>query len=256
MTRGAWRILALLVWMPAASALQAQEPPRMRICVSDVAVPPFLGGSPDNLGVTERLLLDSAQRLGFAVELLRWPARRCIEQLRQGLVQGGVGAPAPSNLSDFEFPGKTAVDPAYRVARAALVLVKRRDGDLHWDGRQLQSRAGPPRIGVRNGFRLAQDQLRQLGAEAAAAPALAALQLRMLQLGRFDGVALIKEEAEDCLARPEFAGLVMIERPLAESDFYLAASRHLTPTQREQMQRWWDLLAQMRDLPAYRPLTP
>ena len=256
MTRGLSCALALLALVLIPSGAMADEPPRLRVCVSDAAVPPYLSGNPDRPGVTERLLLDSGQRLGLTIELLRWPARRCLDQLRLGQVEAGVGAPTPGNLADFDFPGQPPPDPSYRLAHTALVLVTRRDSELRWDGRQLQSGARPPQIGVRNGFRLALDQLRLLGVEASAAPAQAAQQLRMLALGRFDGVALIREEVEGNLARPEFADLVMSERPLAESDFYLAASRRLTPAQKELMQRWWELLARMRDLPAYRPVSP
>lgn len=236
----------LLACAPAAAAFQ--------VCVGDVPVPPFLSGDPKHPGTTERLMIDAGRRVGLDVELLRWPARRCFEQMRQGKVEAGVGAAIAINLQEFDFPGGPNGDPGMRIARAAIVLVKRRDTPVAWDGRQLEAAPGHrPRVGARTGFRAAIEAVHRLGLELTPSSNQSQHVLRMLQLDRLDLAILVREEAQALLARPEFSDLVQLDPPLLTTDFYIMTTRRLSADQRRQVQRWWELMAQWRDLPAYRP---
>ncbi len=246
-----WLGLAALACAPTAAALQ--------VCVGDVPVPPFLSGDPSHPGITERLLLDAGRQVGLPIELLRWPARRCFEQMRLGLVEAGIGAAIPANLQEFDFPGgPQQADPQLRIARAAIVLVKRHDQAIDWDGQRLTaSQGGALRIGARAGFRAGIEAVRRLGLELSPGPGPnQSLQLlRMLQLGRLDLAVLVQDEADTLLARREFSGLRLMEPPLLVSDFYIMTIRQLPEPQRQLVRRWWEQIAQWRDLPAYRPTT-
>ncbi|MBB2483860.1 hypothetical protein H5407_01325 [Mitsuaria sp. WAJ17] len=230
---------------PPAAALQ--------VCVGDVPVPPFLSGDASRPGIIERLMVDAGRQLGMQVELLRWPARRCFEQMRLGKVEAGVGAAVASNLQEFDFPGNPSGDPQLRVARTAIVLIKRQDAVVHWDGQRLEMpHASPVRVGARAGFRAATEAVRRLGLEPTQGPNQPLHVLRMLQLGRLDLAVLVHEEASTLLARQEFSNLTQLEPPLLVSDFFVMTIRQLPEAQRQQVQRWWELMAQWRDLPAYR----
>ncbi|WP_269632507.1 hypothetical protein [Pelomonas sp. BJYL3] len=246
-TRPGWH------WQALAGLACAQSAAALQVCVGDVAVPPFLSGDARNPGITERLMMDAGRQLGMQVELLRWPARRCFEQMRLGTVEAGVGAAIPANQQEFDFPGGTSVDPQMRIARAAIVLVRRQDQAIGWDGRLLERPAsGPLRVGARAGFRAAVEAIRRLGLEPSPGPNQTLQVLRMLQLGRLDLAVLVQDEADILLARPEFRSLVQMDPPLLVSDFYVMTIRQLPESQRQQVQRWWELMAQWRELPAYR----
>lgn len=242
-----WRWLGLLaaVCAPPAAAFQ--------VCVGDVPVPPFISGDPRHPGTTERLMVDAGRQAGLPVELVRWPARRCYEQMRLGLLEAGVGAAIPANLQDFDFPGHPPGDPQMRIARTGIVLVKRQDVAVLWDGRKLALPQGQvPRIGARAGFRASTEAVRRLGLELTPGPNQSAQVLRMLQLGRLDLAVLVQDEAEALLARPDFSSLTLMDPPLLVSDFYVMTLRQLPEPLRQKVQRWWELMAQWRDLPAYR----
>lgn len=233
--------------------LGVQPAQALQVCVGDVPVPPFLSGDASRPGTTERLMVDAGRQIGLQVELLRWPARRCFEQMRLGKVEAGVGAAVPSNMQEFDFPGSPGGDPQMRIARTSIVLVKRQDAIVSWDGRRLEMpQAGPLRLGSRAGFRAANEAIRRLGLELTPGPNQSLHVLRMLQLGRLDLAVLVREEADTLLARPEFSNLAQLEPPLLVSDFFVMTIRQLPEAQRQQVQRWWELMAQWRDLPAYR----
>ncbi|HLO93260.1 MAG TPA: hypothetical protein VK195_02995 [Burkholderiaceae bacterium] len=254
--RSGWPWLAGIAGLLAC----AQAAAAFQVCVGDVPVPPFLSGDPKHPGTTERLMIDAGRRVGLDVELLRWPARRCFEQMRLGKVEAGVGAAIAINMQEFDFPGfpgfpgSPGGDPAMRVARAAIVLIKRRDAVVDWDGRQLEAPPGRQlRVGARTGFRAAIEAVRRLGLELAPSSNQSLHVLRMLQLDRLDLAILVREEAQVLLARPEFSDLVQMDPPLLTTDFYVMTIRQLPAGQRQQVQRWWELMAQWRDLPAYQP---
>lgn len=242
-----WLGVAVLASAPSAAALQ--------VCVGDVPVPPFLSGDPNHPGITERLLLDAGRQVGLQIELLRWPARRCYEQMRLGVVEAGVGAAVAANLQEFDFPGGAQADPQFRIARTAILLVKRQDSAIVWDGRQLEGPGGGSlRIGARAGFRAGIEAIHRLGHELTPGPNQTVQLLRMLQVGRLDLAVVVQEEAETLLARREFSGLSVLAPPLLISDFYIMTIRQLPETQRQLVKRWWEQIAQWRDLPAYRPI--
>ena len=248
-SRGRWLGLAGLVGLQSAAALQ--------VCVGDVPVPPFISGDPAHPGTSERLMIDAGRQVGLPVELVRWPARRCYEQMRLGQLEAGVAAAIPANLEAFDFPGNPAPDPAMRVARTGLVLVKRASSPVQWDGHKLTWPPGStPRVGARAGFRAGQEAIHRLGLVLTPGPNQSAQVLRMLQLDRLDLAVLVQDEAEVLLARQEFSGLAIVDPPLLVSDFYIMTRRQLPEPVRQKVQRWWELMAQWRDLPAYRSPAP
>lgn len=249
-----YRCVALNVLLGLASL---QPVAAFQVCVGDVPVPPYLSGDPAHPGTSERLMIDAGRQVGLTVKILRWPARRCYEQMRLGQIEAGIAAAVPANMQEFDFPGMPEGDPQMRIARTGIVLVKRREQSLQWDGQKLALPHGrPPRVGARAGFRAGVDRLHRLGLELTPGPSQTSQVLRMLQLDRLDVAVLVQNEAEALLARPEFAGLVVLEPPLLVSDFYVMTIRQLPEAQRQQVRRWWELMAQWRDLPAYRSPAP
>ena len=66
----------------------------------------------------------------------------------------------------------------------------------------------------------------------------------------------MQDEAEALLARPEFTSLAVMDPPLVMSDFYIMTVRQLPEPVRQKVRRWWELMAQWRDPPAYRAPAP
>lgn len=241
-------------WLGLFGLACAQSALALQVCVGDVPIPPYLGGDPKHLGVTERLMMDAGKQVGLPIELVYWPARRCFEQMRLGHLEAGIGAAIPTNLKEFDFPGSPEGDPQMRVARTSIVLVKLQEADIRWDGRQLALPSGQkPRLSARAGFRAGIEAIHRLGLELTPGPNQSAQVLQMLKRGRLDLAVLVQEEADMLLARPEHAGLVRVEPPLLVTDFYVMTIHQLPQSQRQLVRRWWELMAQWRDLPAYRP---
>lgn len=241
--------MLMVALAPPASALQ--------VCVGDVPVLPYLSGDPKKPGITERLMVDTGRQVGLPIELIRWPARRCYEQMRQGALDAGVGAAIPANMQEFDFPGAPTGDPQLRIARTSLVLVGRQDTVVQWDGHKLELPQGQtPRIGARAGFRASLDAIHRLGLELTPGSPQSSQVLLMVLRNRLDFAVLVQEEADALLSRPEHAGLIRLDPPLQVTDFYVMTSRKLPEAQRPLVRRWWELMAQWRDLPAYRAPVP
>jgi hypothetical protein len=244
---------------PPAGPAPAGRP--WRVCITDLQLPPYLNNDPARLGVSERLLIDAGRRVGLAVELLRYPIRRCRLLFDGGELEAVVAAPIATNQQTAQFPMKDgAVDAERRVARLALVWVKRSDSALGWDGRQLTGlapAAAPPLVGIRGAARLTTEALQPLGVGIDEAALSSRQLLAKLAAGRVDLAIGLREDLEALLRERERAGerpaLQMLNKPLLISDFHVALRLGAPESERRLAEAWWTEIGRMRELPDYRP---
>lgn len=247
-------LAGLLAGLLSAAAASAQPPSSWRVCLPDVAVPPYLSADPAHPGLIERRLVDAGRRAGLDVRLERMPSKRCIAQLERGQFEASIAAPIPANLARFLFPLlQGQPDGTRRLARVNLVWVKRRDSALDWDGRQLSgSASSAPLVGTRLGMGVLAESVRDLGLPLDDAALGTQQLLAKLSAGRVELVLALEHEVAPLLAGPGHADLVMLARPRQTSSFYPVLRRSLGPAQLAQAQAWWAEIARLRELPDYR----
>ncbi|HEY4080819.1 MAG TPA: hypothetical protein VGM81_08985 [Burkholderiaceae bacterium] len=162
-----WRSLLWGALFLIPTVARAEEPAvPWRVCVGDLAIMPYLSGDASNSGVTEKLLLAAGKSAGLAVELLHIPYRRCRLMFEAGEVDVLTVGAMPTHLQQLQFPLNKdgALDASRRLARINLVLVRRADTAIDWDGQQLIG-ADPKTFtaGARNTLRLGIDAMQSMG---------------------------------------------------------------------------------------------
>lgn len=249
-------VLALGCSIAAGPAL-AQQP--WRVCVPDLSAPPMLTGDPARPGTVERLLVDAGAAVDLRVQLLSYPTRRCAALLQRGEIDASLATPTEENRQLYSFPmSGTEVDLQRHLVRVQLVWVKRGDSPYSWDGQRLSgadpaASPGGPLVGTRYGvgaLRLAVTRLGlPLDDRALSTPQLMA----KLKAGRIELAVVFRHEFEALVQRPEWASLVVLDKPLASRYFYAVLGPAPSAAQRQVAQRWWQEIARRRDWPTYRP---
>lgn len=255
--RLAWLLLAASLALGGGAAQAQQQQPitaDWRVCLPDLVAPPYLGEDASRPGIVERLLVDGGRRAGLSVQLRRSPARRCVSELESGEADASVAASFADNLARYRFPQREgALDVSRRLARINMVWIKRVDSVADWDGQRLTGLDGPPVVGTRLGMRFAAEALRVLGLTPDDAALSTRQLLAKLQARRIDLAVSLQYDAEYELRQPEFAGLVMLGKPLQVTSFYPVLRRLPSPAQLARAEAWWSEIARLRELPAYQP---
>ncbi len=248
-------LLALLVSLCGAVPAEAEEAAQIwRVCVSDLALPPYLYNDPERDGVAERLLIEAGRQAGLSVLLLRYPLKRCNAMLETGGLDALLAAPTPGNLAHLQFPMKGgAVDATRRLARINLVWVARPDSTLQWNGHALLGKT-PEKVlvGTRLGMASAIEPLRGLGFKVDST-SLSIRQLMMkVALKRVDLAVALQEEVGFALRDTTLAPLVVLPRAFSSGDFYAAVRPRLAPEMQEKVEAWWTSIGRLRDTADFR----
>ncbi len=248
-------MLGLLSGMPA---MAQHEPQRiLRVCVPDVAIPPFINNDPKHLGWAERIMVDAGREVGLGVLVLRYPVPRCRAMLDNGdSMDAIVSAPTPSNLANFRFPTKAgALDPSKRIAKLNLVWIRRPESDFAWNGRTLSG--GKPAellVGSRVSVHAAIDPLKAMGFRVDTSARSVHQLLLMLAGRRIDLAVALQEEAELALQDQQLHALVVLPQAFASMDFYAAVRPGLPADLNEKIEAWWNTIGRLRDRPEYRTI--
>lgn len=255
----AWKSIGLIVVLLTAApwARAAQSLTDWRVCVGDIAVPPFVLATPGRLGTAERLAIEAGRAAGLNVSLLRLPHRRCQLMVESGEADAVFLSAVPRNLERYGFPMREGqVDAALRAARVRIIWVRRMDQSLSGEAAGLRVDGRPPAellVGIRSGFRFGAAQAEQLGMKLDDSAFHATQLLRKLQARRFDVVMSIYEEVAPLLEQPEFGDLVAVSPPLLQLDYYLAVRRELPAAAQQRVRRWWQAIGRLRDASAVEP---
>ena len=228
-----------------------------RICIGDRAVRPYINNDPARLGVGERLLIDAGAQAGLSIELMRYPTRRCRQQLLLGKLEGWVAAPTPGNQADATFPQRAGlVDASRRLASLNMVWVQRRESTLTWDGKTwLGSAPNDLLIGVRAGQNSAIEPLKKMGFRVDDAAFNVPQLFRKLLAKRIDLVLALQEEVHSALlgadAQPHL--IHVWPEPLFSLDFHVSIGKHLSPERHAQAEALWNAIGDLREREKYRP---
>lgn len=245
---------AALLAAGAARADEAAARPAWRICLPDIAAPPYLYNDPERPGLIERLLEDAARRTGRAVVFMRLPPRRCRATVEAQAADGVVVSPSQEMQGRYLFPQKAgAVDVSRRVASFSFVWIKRRDSAYGWsEGRLSGGEPAALTVGTRTSVRLAIEALRGQGF-AIDDTAMTTRQLLLkLAARRVDLGVAIQEEVEPLMSDPAMAALVLLPQPFIRTELHLALRKDLPAQELKEAEAWWSAIGRLRDTEPYR----
>ncbi|CAN7520841.1 hypothetical protein LJR289_003577 [Pseudoduganella sp. LjRoot289] len=241
--------LLLLVISPA-QAQGAPAPSRFRLCSMDVDYEPY--GNVEGTGQLQYLMQQASRNLGVEVERYVAPRRRCLEQLKAGLVDGMFGAYSAERAEYAVFPMAGAEpDEKKSVATPRYFAYRRKGSPLAWDGQRF-SGLGEGRIGVESGFAFIIEQLQRQQVRYDDGAKTLELNLAKLLAGRLEGVIGMEAEAGKLIASRYPDKLERTARPFEQTPLYLMFSRQFHAQYPGFAIRYWQALQDYRGTADYR----
>lgn len=241
---------ALLVLTPCASAQSVT----LVVAYEDKAQPPYyLGegsGVPDDApGVAVDMVRLLETRIpGLKIRLLRFPWKRCLDQLEQGAVDAVFNASYQKERERIgAYPMKSgAVDPTRRLTTIAYSLYTLRTSPLNWDGTQFRN-AENVTFGAPLGYSIVKD-LREKRVDLQESISSEAL-LKQLVAGRIQAAVMQDVTADTLIADDprSYGGIRKHEIPVASKPYYLMLSHSFRTRQPELAERIWNEIGTLRE---------
>ncbi|MTW04963.1 substrate-binding periplasmic protein [Pseudoduganella ginsengisoli] len=225
-------------------------PARFRLCSMDVDYPPY--ARVDGTGHLQYLMQQAARGLGLELERRVAPRRRCVEELKAGLVDGMIGAYSSERAEYAVFP-MVGVGPDEKKALATprYFLYRRKGTQLDWDGQKF-SGLGDGRIGVESGFVFITERLQQLGIPFDDGSKALEPNVAKLAAGRLDGVIAMEFEADQLVASRYEGKIERVGKPFEQTPLYLMLSRQFHSQYGRFSDRYWQALYDYRGTAEYR----
>ncbi len=254
----AGRLLAASILLAAGmiGVARAQEPQpalTLKLCTADVAFPPLT--APDGSGALQVALRRLADELSIRVDNLIAPRRRCVQELRDGLVDAMFSAYSEERAGIMRFPMQGNQPDAARSMAEQILRVYRRKGEpVDWDSMRFHA-LGPGAVGVMRGFEYGH-ALAVLGVPVDDGATSGEQLLRKLVAGRL-AVAIMNPADADALAQRLFPGRIeaMLE-PFHVYPVYLAIRQGFYTGHAAAVERLWLAIGRARirgDLPGTGP---
>lgn len=203
---------------------------------------------PDRDGTVQVLIRKALARQGDTVLFTPLPWRRCEAMAEKGAVDGLVGVPAAAAaLERFAFPlAHGLVDRTRSVAEADIVLLRRADSAVTWDGHRL---AGlKDKVAYVQGYDEIGERLDALGIPRSSEYRSDAQNLKALMLGRTNVIATYAESATLLMQAPDYRGkLVLLEPPIGRIYYFVAFSKSVYAADRDRIEALWRSVAELRD---------
>jgi polar amino acid transport system substrate-binding protein len=234
-------LLILPLWLSAAASARDY-----RLCVD--ANPWATYTLPDRDGSLQVLMRKVLAQRGDSVTFIALPWLRCEAMAENGSVDGLLGVPGTASARErFAFPLKQGlIDPARAATVAELVLLRRADADVSWDGRKLTGLKD--KVAYVQGYDEISERLDELGIPHSGDYHSDDQNMKALLADRTNVIATYSESADILMRDPAYRGkLVRLQPALGRLYYYAAFSRKLYESDRERIEEIWRLVAQMRN---------
>lgn len=236
----------LLATCCAAGPAMAAE--TFRLCFERAEVLPWR--TLDNHGLDFDLLAEVSRRTGVQFRYESMPWKRCLAQLRDGLVDGAFAVSFnPERAGLGVFPGGAKADPAKRLHFDRYMLVRPRGSKVEWDGKQFRNLDG--RVGFQLGYSVGYF-LHELGVPVDEGSQQADELVQKLLAGRVAIAALGGGDAARMKSGPMAARVEVLPLPLVQQPYYLALSRARVRRDPQLAGRIWDAIEQVRNTAPFR----
>ncbi len=211
---------------------------------------------PDGTGLNLDLLKRVEKYLGEQFLFASKPWRRCLEETRNGIVDGIVGGADSVERREFAvlplLPNGQG-DPEQALYSDHYLVFIRKGSGASWNGRQFQNLNGD--VVAQRGY-IVVDELRQRGHKVRDAIKSPEEGLRMLMVGSADAAVVLGVEAEEKLAASSQyqASIEQAKYVYSSVPLYLLISRKTYETDPHRINRVWQGIRTVRATPAYRKL--
>ena len=244
-------LVALSLSLITASALAAEPP--LKICHENEDSYPWI--FKDRAGLTTSLLKMAEKIYGSKVELVALPWKRCLDDAKNGAIDGVVKISFSTDRTEFlVYPmAGDKPDASKRLLNDTYSLYRMKGSTAAtWDGKTLKVDGA---VGAQSGFSIAK-QLTSMGARVDDSVRSADANLTKLVGGRIAAVALQTEEGDISIANnAEANGKVEKLTPvLVEKPYFVAFSKQFYGKEKAAAQKLWDAIGTARESAEYKDL--
>ncbi len=237
------RAILLFLLLILASAASARD---FHLCVDSNQWAPYT--YPDHDGVLQRRVREAASRQGDRVTFVALPWLRCEAMVENGSLDGVLALPGlPSKLEQFALPlahGRIDEDRAAGVGE--LVLVRRAESDIQWDGKRLIGLRG--KVTYALGYDGIAGRLAELGIPNSCDYRSDAQNVMALLAGRTNVIAIYSENAATLTEMTTHKDkVVVLTPPLGHVPFYLAFNKAFYAGEHDRVERLWTGLSELRE---------
>jgi len=227
---------------------------QMTVCGVDIANPPIFSFSstdtPENgeyNGVAYEVINEVATQLGINILIKRYPWKRCLAYLKDGSIDGVMGASYLKERSEFgHYPQTDTGDIDYeRIIYSSVYWLYSNDERVVWDGKTLVFPEGGV-AGTGLGYSSAK-LLRNLGVEVfeAYSPSTLVSMFMSQELAVIAGYAKqIESHFEDYRRRVGINSepIRKLHIPLAQDHMFLLVSKQFYRTHKQAAENVWNVL--------------
>jgi len=225
----------------------------MTVCGVDIANPPFYNftysNTPENgehNGVAYEIMNEVTTQLGVNILIKRYPWKRCLKHLKDGSIDGVMGASYLKERADFgHYPQTNTGNVDYgRIIYSNVYWLYTNDENVAWDGETLVLPGGGV-VGTGLGYSSA-ELLRKLGVEVLEAYSPSTL-ASILMSQRAAVIAGYAKQIEPHFERYRHrAGIHSdsirkLEIPLAEDKMFLLVSKQFYRKHKQIAERVWNV---------------
>ena len=223
-------------------ALAQPQPRLVSICYDETTVRPWV----NKAGVA--LLKSSSTKQNVEFEHVPLPWLRCLRDVNKGIYAGAIGASYSDERAAFAAYPTTAdgqLDTSRRMLSSSYSLFRVKGGTGYWNGKEFVNLT--TRVIAQRGYSVVAD-LRKLGVLVDQSAKDPETVFKMLIAGRAQLGALVTEQGEETMARPEFRKQIeMLSPPLVVKDYYLMFGQRYYEDNRRMVEELWNHLALVRD---------
>lgn len=228
----------------------AGAPLRFRLCSLDIDYPPY--ARVDGSGHVQYVVRQAAMQLGVEFERRVAPRRRCLEELRAGMVDGIIGPWSAERAEYGVFPGGPGkVDERKALATPTYYLYRRKGSLVTWDGQRF-SQLGEGRLGVEAGFAVIVERLQHLGVVYDDGAKTVDGNLEKLMNGRLAGMIAMEDQASRQIAARHPGQVERAGKPFERAPLYLMLSHQFHAQYPRFAERYWQAQLEILATAEYR----
>lgn len=234
----------------SALAVQAEDKPAtLKFCHDNVDVYPWVVVGKGGLNLVHLKMVE--QKLGLKFEMVSMPWARCLDEMRQGNMDGAFAASFKTDrLVSGSYPMAGDKPDNRYMMMDGYSLYRLKGSNAGYDGKALTNVSGT--FGAQQGYSIV-DQLKGLGARVDDGARSADDNLRKLVAGRVQAVALQTLEGDNSIQQAEFAGKVeKVAPPLVEKPYYLMLSKQFVAKYGGLSADIWNAVAAVRESAEYK----
>ncbi|MFC4161188.1 substrate-binding periplasmic protein [Chitinimonas lacunae] len=243
-------VIAFSLLLSISLVNAADKPASVKFCHENNESYPWLVA--DRPGLNLIMMKQVEKQLGTKVELAALPWKRCLDELKNGTVDGAFKSSFKADRLEFGlYPMQgDKPDTSKRMLDESYTLYKLKGSKLDWDGKTLKADGS---VGAQLGFSVV-EQLKGMGVKVDDGARSADDNLKKLLAGRVSAVALQTQEADNTIAgSTEFRDKVeKVSPPLSEKPYFLMLSKQFVAKHPDFARQVWDTVAQVRESAEYK----